>query len=281
MHVFRCQLHHFGLSSLSRMGMPESGGTSIAPPKGDIPVLPNLATVLPKLAKQSSTRSMWTFGNSCLRRGDSRTRTKGMLLWPWQAPKVKASHGHWVWTECYSTLAAILSTAYPSPALQHFRIITRATIFSALHGHLMTLPAIGERQTKSLYLGLVDPALYNEAFTGRTKEILRCHYCLESAHTSSKCIDAPRADHRPQEAGTPSERSGHAVPEQPVTRPHTMFLSCAGLTTHKGEVNASAPDVSMHTCIWGVEVSTQQLNMETSVVTLTPPADKWQSAFWI
>ena len=44
----------------------------------------------------------------------------------------------------------------------------------------------------SLNWGVVDMALYNEAFVGWTKTILRGWYCLVDTHTSLECIHAPQ-----------------------------------------------------------------------------------------
>ena len=43
--------------------------------------------------------------------------------------------------------------------------------------------------------GVVDPVLYNEAFTGRAKIILRCRYCLVDSHDTKECCFAPEEGH--------------------------------------------------------------------------------------
>ena len=43
----------------------------------------------------------------------------------------------------------------------------------------------------SLDWGIVDPALYNEAFAGRAKLIPHCKYCLADTHSSQECLHAP------------------------------------------------------------------------------------------
>ena len=56
----------------------------------------------------------------------------------------------------------------------------------------------------SLDWGVVDAALYSEAFAGRAKVIPRCRYCLADTHTSSECPHAPAesaSDSRPAHGG--------------------------------------------------------------------------------
>ena len=84
-----------------------------------------------------------------------------------------------VWTKCYATMAAILTTVYPHKAPQFFaylRTITKAscTFKSAAWA---TYDMTYRRQAAnrgSLDWAAVDPALYSEAFAGRAKLIARC-----------------------------------------------------------------------------------------------------------
>ena len=44
---------------------------------------------------------------------------------------------------------------------------------------------------KTLEWANIDSALYNEAFTGRARSILRCQVCLRDNHTEPECPDRP------------------------------------------------------------------------------------------
>ena len=118
-----------------------------------------------------------------------------------------------VWTECYATMAAILSSAYPSKAPQFFaylRTITKAsrTFESAAWA---TYDMAFRRQAANrgnLDWGTIDTALYNEAFTGRAKTMARCRYCLADTHSSTDCPNAPAGAVPSTETANPDARSG-------------------------------------------------------------------------
>jgi len=101
-----------------------------------------------------------------------------------------------VWTECFATMAAVLSSAYPDKAPHFFaylRTITKAsrtfdTTAWASYDSAFRRQAANRG---SLDWRLIDPALYNEAFAGRAKVIPRCRYCLGDTHASSECSNAP------------------------------------------------------------------------------------------
>ena len=83
------------------------------------------------------------------------------------------------WTECFTTLAATLSVRYPQSAPQlmaYLRTIVRAS--RNFEGSAWaTYDAAYRRQAannRRLDWATPDPALYNEAFTGRAKAIPRC-----------------------------------------------------------------------------------------------------------
>ena len=48
-----------------------------------------------------------------------------------------------------------------------------------------------EAATKTLNWSQINFTLYNEAFTGRAKQLPRCSYCLSEHHRSADCQDAP------------------------------------------------------------------------------------------
>jgi hypothetical protein len=101
-----------------------------------------------------------------------------------------------VWTECFATMAAILATAYPDKAPHFFaylRTITKASRTfesSAWASYDMAFRRQAANRG-SLDWGIVDAALYNEAFAGRAKQIPRCKYCLADIHSSPECPHAP------------------------------------------------------------------------------------------
>ena len=101
-----------------------------------------------------------------------------------------------VWAECYATMAAILSAAYPNKAPHFFaylRTITRAS--RNFEGTAWaSYDIVFRRQAanrRSLEWGIVDTEAYNEAFTGRARVIPRCVYCLGDTHASHECTFAP------------------------------------------------------------------------------------------
>ena len=101
-----------------------------------------------------------------------------------------------IWTECYATMAAILSAAYPDKGPQLFaylRTITKAsrTFETAAWASYDVAFRRQAANRGSLDWGVIDPALYNEAFAGRAKVIPRCRYCLGDTHVSADCPNAP------------------------------------------------------------------------------------------
>ena len=83
-----------------------------------------------------------------------------------------------IWTECYATMAAILSSVYPEKAPHFFaylRTITKAsrTFQSSAWASYDTAYRRQAANRGSLDWGVVDAALYNEAFAGRAKIIPR------------------------------------------------------------------------------------------------------------
>ncbi len=124
-----------------------------------------------------------------------------------------------MWTECYATLVAVLSVHYPHKTphfMAYLRTITRASrnfegVSWASYDMAYRRQAANQR---SLDLGVIDTALYNEAFTGRAKIIPRCRYCLDDTHESKECASAPdelkSGDQRSGARSAPSPRSRSA-----------------------------------------------------------------------
>ena len=101
-----------------------------------------------------------------------------------------------LWVECYAALVATLSTRYPEK-MPHFmaylRTITRASRNfegTAWASYDMAFRRQAANQ-RSLDWGVIDSALYNEAFTGRARLIPRCRFCLADTHDSRECTFAP------------------------------------------------------------------------------------------
>ena len=128
-----------------------------------------------------------------------------------------------VWTECFATMAAILTAAFPAKAPHFFaylRTITKASRTfesSAWASYDMAFRRQAANRG-SLDWGLFDAALYNEAFAGRAKQIPRCRYCLADTHSSQECLHAPAepqtgpisAESRPVRSGRPAGPAGRA-----------------------------------------------------------------------
>ena len=98
-----------------------------------------------------------------------------------------------------SISAAILCTRFPEkvPELWAYQ----ATIVRAERNyegkHWVTYDRKFRRQTlakKDLNWSVMDPRLYNEAFTYRAGSIARCNFCLQDDHLAANC---PHNPHRP------------------------------------------------------------------------------------
>ena len=91
--------------------------------------------------------------------------------------------------ECYASLVAILTARYPEKTphfMAYLRTITRAS--RNFEGAAWVLYDMEFRRQaanhRSLDWGVIDTALYNEAFTGRARLIPRCRFCLADSHDS-------------------------------------------------------------------------------------------------
>ncbi len=84
-----------------------------------------------------------------------------------------------LWTECYASLVAVLTTHYPEKAPQfmsYLRTIVRASRNFADTAWASYDAAFRHQAAnrQSLEWATIDSALYNEAFTGRAKILPRC-----------------------------------------------------------------------------------------------------------
>ena len=101
-----------------------------------------------------------------------------------------------LWTQCYATMAAILSSAYPEKAphlFAYLRTVIKAsrTFEGSAWASYDVAYRLQAANRGSLDWGVVDPALYNEAFAGRAKVVPRCRYCLADTHGSQECLHSP------------------------------------------------------------------------------------------
>jgi len=94
--------------------------------------------------------------------------------------------------ECYASLVAILTARYPEKTphfMAYLRTITRAS--RNFEGAAWVSYDMEFRHQaanhRSLDWGVIDMALYNEAFTGRARLIPRCRFCLADSHNSREC----------------------------------------------------------------------------------------------
>ena len=144
-----------------------------------------------------------------------------------------------VWTECFATMAAILSSAFLAKAPQSFaylRTITKAsnTFQSSAWASYYMAYCCQAANRGSLDWGVVNAALYSEAFASQTKQIPHCRYCLVDTHSSPECphaLSEGSTDHTDgcpaQTAPHQSRAAGHLAVE--ICR---LFNSRGGLRCH-------------------------------------------------
>ena len=111
-----------------------------------------------------------------------------------------------LWAECYAVLAGVLVATFPEkapPLMAYLRTIARASRNYDTDAWVEYDSAFRRRAGNcgSLEWGIIDPALYNETFTGRARNIKRCNYCVVDTHSIDECPYAPKgwADSSPSE----------------------------------------------------------------------------------
>ena len=163
------------------------------PPSADLPIIAGFGSVPPKLVKRIVGKEyvdIWE-----LLPESWQIETEGSCCHA-KRPRRNLVTDINVWTECFATMAAILATAYPDKAPHFFaylRTITKASRTfetSAWASYDMAFRRQAANRG-SLDWGIVDAALYNEAFAGRAKQIPRCKYCFSDTHSSTECPHAP------------------------------------------------------------------------------------------
>ena len=100
------------------------------------------------------------------------------------------------WCECFTVMAAIITSRYPEKASQLFsymRTIVRAS--QTFDGPAwVSYDSQFRRKAASLKSwdwGIIDSGLYNECFTGRAKAKVVCTHCLSDSHQESQCPLTP------------------------------------------------------------------------------------------
>ena len=103
------------------------------------------------------------------------------------------------WLEKYSVMAAVLAQRFPEKAPELFAY--QAYIIRCERNYQRQQWVAYDRRfrkealaVRSLDWSVPNQRLFQEAFTGRAKEIPRCSYCLEDDHAAAACPSNP---HRP------------------------------------------------------------------------------------
>ena len=190
-------------TAMSQVGLPTSvcGQTAIvsvinpalppaADPVGGAMALPGWGSVLPRLVKKILALEfidMWELLPESWRLES----TESGCCNP-RRPRRGLVTSFPLWVECYASLVAILAARYPEKTphfMAYLRTITRASRNfdgTAWASYDMAYRRQAANQ-RSLDWGIIDSALYNEAFTGRARLISRCRFCLADSHDSREC----------------------------------------------------------------------------------------------
>ena len=154
-----------------------------------------------------------------------------------------------LWTECFTTLAAALSAHYPDKA-PHFMAYLRTIVRASRNFEgpaWASYDAAYRRQAannRSLDWAIPDPALYNEAFTGRARVIPRCQFCLSDSHSSHDCTFDPD-----------TTRTGNHPPD--VGQSGLIPLKSAACLISQGAASAALNSAGMHIYVPGATGHTQ------------------------
>jgi len=118
-----------------------------------------------------------------------------------------------LWTECYASLIAVLTSRYPHKApafMAYLRTIVKAQ--RSYYGDSWVSYDMAYRRRaayeKSLDWDRVDFTLFNETFTGRAKILSRCRFCLSELHVSGDCHYAPASEGVRGESAKGARRPG-------------------------------------------------------------------------
>ena len=175
-----------------------------------------------------------------------------------------------LWLECYTTMAAILVSQYPSKAAE--LLAYQRTILCAHRDFegtaWVTYDTCYRRQAaakKSLDWSQMDFSLYNQTFAGRAKAKSRCRYCLSEYHRAEECYYAPEpylTNSAPHLQGEVNTTRRLPLESSPVGRPpwgtrsqtqmgsQTKFIEiCELFNNEKGNMCRFKKCKYMHMCI--------------------------------
>ena len=100
------------------------------------------------------------------------------------------------WLECYSRMAAVLTSRFPEKAAELWAYQT--TIIHAAHTYEGANWVAYDRlycremlAAKNLNWSVPNPRLYSEAFTGRAKRHPQCPHCLSEDRSAAGCPHNP------------------------------------------------------------------------------------------
>ena len=103
-----------------------------------------------------------------------------------------------VWVEKFATMAAILAQRFPEKAPELFAYL--ALIVRCERNYQPAQWVAYDRAFRREALALPDlnwsipnPRLFQEAFTGRARDIPRCHLCLRDDHVATSCPLSPQS----------------------------------------------------------------------------------------
>ncbi len=123
-----------------------------------------------------------------------------------------------VWIEKFSTMAALLAQRFPEKAPELFAY--QALIVRSERNYRgrqwVSYDRAFRREalaSNDLNWSVPNQRLYQEAFTGRARDIPRCDYCLGDDHGSETCLTNPNRASYPQPhwagpTATPTSRGG-------------------------------------------------------------------------
>ena len=140
-----------------------------------------------------------------------------------------------LWTKCFASLVAVLTTKYPDRAPQFMWYL--CTIVRASRNFegaaWASYDAAYRRQAAnrdSFDSATIDPTIYNEAFTCRAKLMPRCLYCLADTHEACECQYAPRDEPTPAK----HSRTTGGLSRRQVERANTRLVDICELFNQQG-----------------------------------------------
>ena len=143
-----------------------------------------------------------------------------------------------LWTECFASLVAVLTTKHPEKAPQfmgYLRTIVQVSrnFERAAWASYDAAYRWQAANRHSLDWANIDPTIYNEAFTGRARLLPRCRYCLAETHEARDCQYAPREEPPPAQHfkgmnWSPTQRPGGDRASQQLVELCVLFNAAEG-----------------------------------------------------